>query len=68
MIVKPSIAFSDFAGSAKDVTARNVKGRNILSSKAQHSKVVTPAQAVSRNRPFVHLDRGEFLVCSGDFR
>ena len=50
MIVKPSIAFSDFAGSAKDVTARNVKGRNILSSKAQHSKVVTPAQAVSRNR------------------
>ena len=50
MIVKPSIAFSDFAGSAKDVTARNVKGRNILSSKAQHSKSVTPAQAVSRNR------------------
>ena len=50
MIVKPSIAFNDFAGSAKGVTARNVKGRNILSSKAQHSKVVTPAQAVSRNR------------------
>ena len=50
MIVKPSIAFNDFAGSAKGVTARNVKGRNILSSKAQHSKSVTPAQAVSRNR------------------
>ena len=50
MIVKPSIAFNDFAGSANDVTARNVKGRNILSSRAQHSKVVTPAQASSRNR------------------
>ena len=50
MIVKPSIAFNDFAGSAKGVTARNVKGRNILSSKAQHSKSVTPAQAISRNR------------------
>ena len=50
MIVKPSIAFNDFAGSAKGVTARNVKGRNILSSKAQHSKSVTPPQAVSRNR------------------
>ena len=50
MIVKPSIAFNDFAGTAKDVTARNVKGRNILSSRAQHSKIVTPAQAVSRNR------------------
>lgn len=50
MMVKPSIAFNDFAGSAKGVTARNVKGRNILSSKAQHSKSVTPAQAVSRNR------------------
>ncbi len=50
MIVKPSIAFNDFAGTAKDVTARNVKGRNILSSRAQHSMIVTPAQAVSRNR------------------
>ena len=50
MIAKPSIAFNDFAGTAKDVTARNVHGRNILSSRAQHSKIVTPAQAVSRNR------------------
>ena len=50
MIVKPSIAFNDFAGTAKDVTARSVHGRNILSSRAQHSKIVTPAQAVSRNR------------------
>ena len=50
MIVKPSIAFNDFAGTAKDVTARNVNGRNILSHRAQHSKIVTPAQAVTRNK------------------
>ena len=49
MIVKPSIAFNDFSGSAKGVTARSVSGRTVLSSKAQHSKIVTPAQAVSRN-------------------
>ena len=49
MIVKPSIAFNDFSGSAKGVTARSVSGRTILSSKSQHSKIVTPAQAVSRN-------------------
>ena len=50
MIVKPSIAFNDFSGTAKDVTARSVNGRNILSVRAQHSKIVTPAQAVSRNK------------------
>ena len=50
MIVKPSIAFNDFSGTAKDVTARSVNGRNILSVRAQHSKVVSPAQAVSRNK------------------
>lgn len=49
MIAKPSIAFNDFAGSAKDVTARSVQGRTILSSKAYHGSVVTPAQALSRN-------------------
>ena len=50
MIAKPSIAFNDFAGTAKDVTARNVNGRNILSVRAFQSKVVTPAQATSRNQ------------------
>ena len=50
MIAKPSIAFNDFSGTAKDVTARNVKGRNILSVRAYQSKVVTPAQAVTRNQ------------------
>jgi hypothetical protein len=50
MIVKPSIAFNDFSGTAKEVTARNVNGRNILSLRAKHSKIVTPAQAVTRNK------------------
>lgn len=49
MIAKPSIAFNDFSGTARDVTARSVNGRNVLSVRAQQSKVVTPAQAVSRN-------------------
>ena len=50
MIAKPSIAFNDFAGTAKDVTARNVQGRNILSVRAYQSKVCTPAQATTRNQ------------------
>ena len=50
MIAKPSIAFNDFAGTAKEVTARSVKGRNVLSVRAKQSKVVTPAQASSRNQ------------------
>lgn len=50
MIAKPSIAFNDFAGTAKEVTARNVKGRNILSVRARHSRIVTPAQAIKRNQ------------------
>lgn len=49
MIAKPSIAFNDFSGSAKDVTARSVRGRTILSSKAYLGSTVTPAQAISRN-------------------
>ena len=50
MIAKPSIAFNDFSGTAKDVTARNVNGRNILSVRAFQNKVVTPAQATTRNQ------------------
>jgi hypothetical protein len=49
MIAKPSIAFNDFSGTAKDVTARSVGGRNVLSVRAKQSQIVTPAQAVSRN-------------------
>ena len=32
------------------MTARSVNGRNVLSVRAQQSKIVTPAQAVSRNK------------------
>ena len=32
------------------MTARSVNGRNILSVRAQHSKIITPAQAVSRDK------------------
>jgi len=49
MIAKPSIAFNDFSGTAKDVTARNVNGRNVLSVRAFQDKRKTPAQAISRN-------------------
>ena len=45
----PSIAFSEFTGSAGDVTARSVGGRTLLNHKAYQSKVKTPSQAVSRN-------------------
>lgn len=46
----PSIAYDSFSGTAKDVTARRVGGRTILSVRATQSALVTPAQAVSRNR------------------
>lgn len=46
----PSIAFNEFKGSAGDVTARVSKGRQVLSGRAMHSRIKTPAQAVSRNR------------------
>lgn len=46
----PSIAFNEFKGSAGDVTARVSKGRQVLSSRCQHSHVKTEPQAVSRNR------------------
>ena len=46
----PSIAFNEFKGSAGDVTARVSKGRQVLSSRCQHSHFKTESQAVSRNR------------------
>lgn len=50
MIALPSIAYDAFAGTAKDVTARRVGGRTVLSVRATQSAIFTPAQAVSRNR------------------
>ncbi len=48
MIVKPSIAFNEFSGTAKDVTARVVGGRTVLNGRATHSKIKTPKQSARR--------------------
>ncbi len=50
MKVTPSIAFSDFSGTAKDVTARKVGGRTVLNSRATHSHIKTPKQSARRAR------------------
>ena len=44
----PSIAFGGFSGSAKDVTARQVGGRSILSVRAWPTGQTTSAQVVRR--------------------
>ena len=44
----PSIAFSGFRGTASEVTARQVRGRTVLSGRAQHSRVKTPGQSFRR--------------------
>ena len=48
MIALPSIAFGGFSGSAKDVTARQVGGRSILSVRSWPTGVATAAQVVRR--------------------
>lgn len=45
----PSIAFNDFSGSAKDVTARSTSGGTILSIRSYPSKVYSPNQKIQRN-------------------
>ena len=45
----PSIAFNDFSGSAKDVTARSTSGGTILSVRSYPSKVYSPNQKIQRN-------------------
>lgn len=49
MIANPSIAFNDFSGSANDVTARQSKGRTVLTVKPRPTGAPSPAQIVSRN-------------------
>ena len=44
----PSIAFSGFRGTASEVTARQVRGRTVLSGRAQHPHVKTPGQSFRR--------------------
>ncbi len=48
MIVLPSIAFGGFSGSAKDVTARHVNGRSILTVRSWPTGQTTNAQVVRR--------------------
>lgn len=48
MIVLPSIAFGGFSGSAKDVTARQVGGRSILSVRSWPTGPTTNAQVARR--------------------
>ena len=48
MIVLPSIAFGGFSGSAKDVTARHVGGRSILSVRCWPTGPTTNAQVARR--------------------
>ena len=48
MIALPSIAFGGFSGSAKDVTARHVGGRSILSLRCWPTGQATNAQVVRR--------------------
>ena len=48
MIVLPSIAFGGFSGSAKDVTARQVGGRSILSVRSWPTGQKTNAQVARR--------------------
>ena len=45
----PSIAFNDFSGSAKDVTARSTSGGTILSIRSYPSKVYSQNQKIQRN-------------------
>ena len=49
MIAQPSIAFNEFSGSAKGVTARFTKGRTVLSVRSYPTGPSTAAQLVSRN-------------------
>jgi len=49
MIARPSIAFNDFSGTAKDVTARHTNGRTVLGVRTWPTGAATPAQLVSRN-------------------
>ncbi len=44
----PSIAFNEFRGTAKDVTARFVGGRTVLNGRATHSHIKTPKQSARR--------------------
>jgi len=50
MKILPSIAFSDFSGSAGNVTARKVGDKTYLSSRTKHARKKTTYQAATRCR------------------
>jgi hypothetical protein len=56
MIANPSIAFNEFSGSAKGVTARYTKGRTVLSVRCYPTGVASPSQLVSRKN-LNHISR-----------
>ena len=56
MIANPSIAFNEFSGSAKSVTARYTKGRTVLSVRCYPTGVASPSQLVSRKN-LNHISR-----------
>ena len=68
MIANPSIAFNEFSGSAKGVTARFTKGRTVLSVRSYPTGLATAAQLVSRNslnkisRAYKHLSDSQQLA------
>ena len=45
----PSIAFNDFSGTAKNITARQFKGHTVLTVRPFPSKVVSFSQKTNRN-------------------
>ena len=49
MIANPSIAFNEFSGSAKGVTARYTKGRTVLSVRCYPTGIASPTQLISRS-------------------
>ena len=56
MIANPSIAFNEFSGSAKGVTARYTKGRTVLSVRCYPTGVASLSQLVSRKN-LNHISR-----------
>ena len=69
MIALPSIAFGGFSGSAKDVTARQVGGRSILSVRSWPTGQTTSAQVVRRasmskiTKSYKTLSDEQMLAC-----
>jgi len=68
MKAHPSIAFNALSGTAGEVTARTTKNGTVLSSRAKHSRIFTPAQKTERAilskivRTYRTLDAGQMAA------